>query len=256
MTRFHRDRAAMFDIQKTAALTVLFGTDSNEEGWLERFYDAAWFASLVLASDETFAGPDGMPYLRLELPPENVPFDSQCLANLAGDCLSRGAGAAIFAAPGDPPEAALFVFSFGVLESMLRYDSPRGDPVDLADWARPSTEPKRGFFGFGKAPWEALKATPSADYLPPDVARALHYYMTMRWGLPDPHVSLLIDTHAKPTRNLVIGRKRSSFADQALLDGLIRYTRWYLPPGRGLALMPEDWSESEMTPLSTFFEGS
>jgi hypothetical protein len=248
----------MFDSGRTAALAALFAAGGpRDDAWLDRFYDAAWSASMVLVSDDTFSGPDGMPYLRLELPREGEPFDSQCLANLAGDCLGRGCGAALFAAPGDPPEAAQFVFPFGVLDSMLRYDSPSGDPVDLADWnLPPAPPPKRGFLGFGKEPpREVLVATPSADYLPPHAARALHHSLTHRWELAEPRVSLLIGTHLRPTRNLVIGRKRSSFGDEAFLRDLMRYTGWYLPPGRGLALMPEDWSLDEMTPLAALYEG-
>ena len=153
------------------------------------------------------------------------------------------------------PEAAQFVFPFGVLDSMLRYDSPAGDPVDLADWERPpAPPPKRGFFGFGKAPpREVLLATPSADYLPPYGARALHHYLTNRWGLEDPRVQLMIDAQQRPTRNLIIGRKRSTFPDEGFLQDLMRYTSWYLPPGRGFALMPEDWSLTQMTPLRELF---
>lgn len=258
MTRFHRDRDAMFDVQRTASLAALFAASGpRDDAWLDRFYDAAWFASMALVSNDAFSGPDGMPYLRLELPREGEAFDSQCLANLAGHCLDRGAGAALFAAPGDPPEAAQFVFPFGVLDSMLRYDSPAGDPVDLADWARPPVPPpKRGLFGIGRAQQperEVLSGTPSADYLPPHAARALHHYLTNRWELPDPHVQLLVDLQARPTRNLVIGRKRSSFGDERFLQDLMRYTTWYLPPGRGLALMPEDWSVEQMTPLHQLF---
>lgn len=261
MTRFHRDSAAMFDIGRTVALAGLFADPGpRDDAWLDRFYDASWFASLVLPSGESFSGPDGMPYVRLDLPRDNERFEAQSLGNLASNCLERGAGAAIFAAPDDPPDAAQFVFPFGVLASMLHYDSPLGDPVDLADCARPAPPPpKRGFFGFGKAqpaPREVLQATPSADYLPPEMARALHHYMTVRWELPDPHVSLLIDGQARPTRNLVLGRKRSSFHDEAFLQDLVRYTGWYLPPERGLTLMPENWTEAEMTPLREFFAGS
>ena len=182
-------------------------------------------------------------------------FESQCLANLADTCLGRGVGAALFAAPGEPPDAAQFVFPFGVIDSMLRYDSPAGDPVDLDDWSRPPPPPpKRGFFGFGKeAPREVLVATPSADYLPPHAARALNHYLTVRWELPDPHIALLIDATQRPTRNLVIGRKRSSFADEAFLQDLMRYTSWFLPPARGFALMPEDWTLAQMTPLREMF---
>jgi hypothetical protein len=246
----------MFDLQRTAVLEQLFAAGGQrDDGWFERFYDAAWFASLVVVSDEAFSGPDGMPYLRLELPRAGGPFDSQCLANLAELCLGRGCGAALFAAPGDPPDAAQFVFPFGVLDSMLRYDDPAGDPVDLAEWARPSPPPpKRGLFGFGKAaPREVLLATPSADYLPAYGARALHHYLTQRWELEEPRVQLLIDAHQRPTRNLIIGRKRSSFDDEGFLQDLMRYTSWYLPPGRGFALMPEDWSLGQMTPLSQLF---
>lgn len=256
MTRFNLERNAMFDLGRTAALETLFAaTGPRDDAWFEGFYENAWYASLRLASDEAFSGPDGMPYLRLELPRAGEPFDSQCLANLAGNCLERGCGAALFASPGDPPDAAQFVFPFGVLDSMLRYDDPAGDPVDLADWARPpAPPPKRGFFGFGKTPpREVLLATPSADYLPAYGARALHHYLTNRWGLDDPRVQLLIDGQQRPTRNLIIGRKRSSFADAGFLQDLMRYTSWYLPPGRGFALMPEDWSLGQMTPLRELF---
>jgi hypothetical protein len=258
MTRFHVDRNAMFDLKRTASLAELFATPGpRDDAWLDRFYDAAWFASMVLVSDDAFSGPDGMPYLRLELPREGEAFESQCLANLAGPCLERGAGAALFAAPGDPPEGGQFVFPLGGLDSMLRYDSPAGDPVDLADWARPpAPPPKRGFFGFGRAPEparEVLSATPSADYLPPHAARALHHYLANRWELAEPRVQLLIDMQARPTRNLVIGRKRSTFRDEAFLQDLLRYTTWYLPPGRSIALMPEDWSLEQMTRLTELF---
>ena len=255
MTRFHRDKASMCDLKRTRILHSLFTEGSRDDAWFDRFYDAAWFASMVLVSDQSFSGPDGMPYLRLELPREGEAFEAQCLANLAADCLDRGCGAALFAAPADPPEAAQFVFPFGVLDSMLRFDSPAGDPIDLAEWEQPPPPPpKRGFFGFGKAPpREVLLATPSAEYLPPHAARALHHYLTHRWALDDPRVQLLIDMQQRPTRNLIIGRKRSTFADPGFLQDLMRYTSWYLPPGRGFALMPEDWSLEQMTRLADLF---
>lgn len=255
MTRFHRERAAMFDLDRTAELASLFEVprDRRDPAWLARFYPAAWFGSIELAAPEPTIGPDNMPYLRLNLPRAHAPFDSQCLGNLVDQCLGQGIGAAIFSNPDDPPEAAQFVFPFGVLDSMARYDSAEGDPVDLDDWSRPPPPPpKRGFLGFGRAkeaPRQMLVATPSADYLPPHAARALHHYLTVRWELDDPRIALAVDPGLRPTRNLVIGRKRSSFADEGFLNSLMNYTTWYLPPARGLAVMPEDWRLDEMTPL-------
>lgn len=255
MQHFHFDRSAMFDLDRTATLAALFAAprEQRDADWLDRFYDAAWFGSVELASPEPFTGPDGMPYLRLNLPGEGAAFESQCLADLAEQCLERGIGAAFFAGAGDPPEASQFVFPYGVIDSMARYDNAAGDPIDLDDWSRPPPPPlKRGLFGFGRTQEplrEVLVATPSADYLPPYAARALNHYLNVRWELPDPHVQLLIDPQLRPTRNLVIGRKRNSFSDEGFVQDLMRYTTWYLPPGRGIALMPESWTLGDMTPL-------
>lgn len=249
----------MFDIARTPLLGELLGRPRDQRGpdWLGRFYDAAWTASVKCPSDEAFSGPDGMPYLRLELPGEGEAFGAQCMANLAMDCLERARGIAFFANAMETPAEAQFVFPFGVIDSMLRHDSPEGDPGDLADWNRPPPPaPKRGFLGFGKGrepAREILVARPSADYLPPHAARALHHYLTNRWELPEPRIALIVDSLGRPTRSLVIGRKRSSFRDEGFLQDLMRYTTWYLPPGRGLALMPEDWSPSDMRLLTEFF---
>lgn len=255
MARFHFDRAAMFDLGRTGELATLFAMprEARDPAWFARFYDAAWFGSIELASSDSFFGLDGMPYIRLNLPRDGVPFDSQCLANVAEQCLDRGVGAVLFASPDDPPEAAQFVFSFGLIDSLVRYDSPEGDPADVDDWALPAPlPPKRGLFGLGRAraaSMQVLTATPSADYLPPYAARALSHYLNVRWELPDPHVQLMISADLRPTRNLIIGRKGSTFPNPQYAQDLMSYTAWYLPPRRGLGLMPEDWSLSEMTPL-------
>ena len=59
MTRFHRDRTAMFDLAATGELAGLFQTsrDQRDTAWLARFYPAAWFASLEMPSTEVMLGP-------------------------------------------------------------------------------------------------------------------------------------------------------------------------------------------------------
>ena len=103
--RFHFDRDRMFDLEKTAQLASLFALprEQRDAAWYESFYDTAWSASVALSQE--FVGPDGFPYLRLDIPRPG-PFDSQSLANVAGDCLRNGVGAAFFASPDHPPSAA------------------------------------------------------------------------------------------------------------------------------------------------------
>ncbi len=259
--RFHRNRAAMFDHGLTAELARLFAQerDARDSAWLDRFYDVAWFAALEVAG--VSVGPDGLPYLRFNLPRDGAAFDSHCLANRAGDCLAAGWGAALFASPDDPPEAAQFVFSLGVLDSLIRYDSPDGDPIDVVESALPPTSapPKRGWFGFGaarEAPREVLLATPSDQFLPPYAAKALHKYLTQDWGLANPRVLLMTDMALRPHRQLVIGKRRSEFPDEQAAWQAMQYVLWYLPPMRSVVLLPEEWRLEELTPLRDLFAGA
>jgi hypothetical protein len=259
--RFHRTRAAMFDAGLTAELAQLFAQDrgARDSGWLDHFYDVAWFAALEVAG--MCAGPDGLPYLRFNLPRNGEAFDSHCLANRAGDCLAAGWGAALFASADDPPEAAQFVFSLGVLDSLIRYDSPDGDPIDVVESAIPPkpAPAKRGWFGLGaaqEARHEVLLANPSDQFLPPYAAKALYKYLTQVWGLSNPRVLLLTDMAMRPHRHLVIGKRLSEFSDEEDARQAMQFVLWHLPPMRSVVLLPEEWRLNEMTPLRDLFAGA
>ena len=253
--RFHGDRSRMFDLEKTGQLHRLFDVprDRRDAAWYSRFWDTAWCASVALAHPNTFTGPDGFRYLRLDIPRPG-PFESQSLANLAGDCLEFGTGAAFFASPDDPPEAAQYVLSMGVIDGLTRYDSPDGDPLDR-DGARPDSDAdfdvnqplgRQTMQGTAR---QVLVGTPSADYLPPYAAAALARHLEQVWAMQAPRVTLLVDLSAQPHRHLVIGRKRSEFAFGVPIDDMARALTWYLPPGRSIVLMPEDWDSASMTLL-------
>ena len=260
LRRFHSDRSRMFDLEKTGRLQQLLGVarDQRDGAWNEAFFDAAWCASVEMPRPQAFAGPDGFPYLRLDVPRPG-PFESQCLANLAGDCLRAGTGAAFFASPDDPSEAAQYVLSLGLIDSLLRFDSPLGDPIDLAEGpaqdggAIDFNQPLRRETLIVEAPRSVLIGTPSGDYLPPHAAAALHRHLEQAWGMNEPRVQLMVDTTLRPHRNLIVGRKRSEFAPDAPIDAMASALTWYLPPARSIMLMPEDWDVGSMTPLRQLF---
>jgi hypothetical protein len=256
--RFGFERERMFDIARTHQLAQLFAMPREQRGaeWVAAFYDAAWFGSIELTEPQVFAGPDGFPYLRLNLPRPDTAFDSQCLANLAPNCLEHGVGAAFFASPDDGPEAAHFVLSLGHVDSLVRYDSPDGDPIDIAESEGGSDEGafdvERGLWSqtlVAKEPQEVLVGTPSAEFLPPHVAAALLRHLEEGWGLADPRVQLLVNAKMKPRRSLVIGRKRSEFPEGAPVDDMARALLWFLTPSRSIILAPEEWDLTQMTPL-------
>lgn len=252
----------MFDLAGTARLEALFAVprDQREADWVAQFWDAAWCGSVALAEPHTFQGPDGFPYLRLDLPRPETAFQSQCLANLAADCLKNWVGAAFFASPDDGPDQAQFVITYGVIDSLLRYDSPYGDPVDLAEAQGPpdgeAFDVERGAWSqtaTTKAAHQVLVGSPSADFLPPGPAAALCGFLEQAWGMTDPRVELLVDMKMRPHRVLVIGRKRSEFPEGADVDHAARTLLWYLPPSRSVMLLPEDGSRERMLPLRSLF---
>ena len=244
--------AEKFDLAGTERLFELFAVprDDREEVWLIAFQHAAWNASVVVPAPPVMTGPDGFPYLRLVLPPPGESFQSNCLSNVCAFCAERGLGAAFFTKAGDPPMALQYAIPTGVIESLRQFASWSGDPLDDATAPEDDEAPDIG------AARRVLVGAPSPDYLPPHTARLLRRHLVERWEMAEPRVALLVDPQLSPSRNLVIGRKLTEFADEATAEQQMQALLWYLPPGRSLVLMPEDWPEERLTALSSLCEGA
>ena len=225
--------------------------ESRTNEWFDRFWQNAWTAALLIADPPVATGPDGFPYLRLHLPQRDFAAPT-CLMNAVTGAVEQGAGAALFASPAADMADADYVMPLGVLDSFLRFGCPEGDPADLEEMAQ------RGATGSGTTTLAAgeqiLVGTPSSDFLPPPAARALHRHLVEDWGLADPRVAILVSHTLCPSRSLVIGVPRSELiarsATDAQIAGWMERIRWFVPPSRGLMLMPDGWSASEMTSLS------
>jgi hypothetical protein len=220
--------------------------------WLEAFQIAAWNASVVLPKEPVFLGPDGMPYVRLELPPVGEAVETNCLSNLYVSMAEQGLGAAFFKNSTDAPDAAEYVMPTGVLESLRSYGTWDGDPEDIAELtAKPQQH--AGDSGVEQTSVETerqvMVGSPSDSYLPKHTARLLYRHLTEGWKMEDPRVAMVVDPQMTPTRNLVIGRKFSDFPDAEVAAQAARMLLWYLPPRRYLLLMPENWSADQMRPL-------
>jgi hypothetical protein len=226
--------------------------EQRDVRWLEAFQIAAWNASVVLPKEPVFLGPDGMPYVRLELPPVGEAVETNCLSNLYVSMAEQGLGAAFFKNNTDAPEAAEYVMPTGVLESLRAYGTWDGDPEDIAELtAKPQQH--AGDSGVEQTSVETerqvMVGSPSESYLPKHTAQLLYRHLTEGWKMEDPRVALVVDPQMTPTRNLVIGRKFSEFPDAEIAAQAARMLLWYLPPRRYLLLMPENWSTDQMRPL-------
>ena len=252
---FAVDPARMFDLTQTQALHELFATprDQRSSAWAAAFFPAIWNASLELPASPVFHGPDLFPYLRLYLPTPAEPFQSNCVSNLARQAVERAHGIAIFRSPAaTEPE---FVLSMGLVDSLLTYGSWLGDPADVADLARKPQQPPSsgGLQTIDASGQKIMVGSPAPTLLPAHTARALHRHLTEGWKLAGPRIALLVSAAMTPTRNLVLNRKLSDFPSPEVAGRRCRTLLWYLPPRRGLLLMPEGWTDADMRPLTEFF---
>lgn len=243
-----------FSLEDTNRLAegMAVAREQRDSQWLHTFQDAAWNASVVLPQEPVFIGPDGMPYVRLELPPAGEAVEMNCLSNLFVSMAEQGLGAAFFKNNTDPPEAAEYVMPTGVLESLRAYGTWNGDPEDVAELAaKPQQQTGEG--GMQKTDVDEARqvmvGSPSEGYLPKHTARLLYRHLTEGWKMEDPRIALVIDPEMTPSRNLVIGRKYSEFPDPEIAAQAARLLLWYLPPHRYLLLMPEEWTTEQMRPL-------
>src|ERR1700744_798278 len=143
--------------------------EQRDSRWLDTLQGAAWNASIVLPTEPVFLGPDGMPYVRLELPPVGEAVETNCLSNLFVSMAEQGLGVAFFKNRTDAPEAAEYVLPTGVLESLRAYGTFDGDPADVQELASRPQQPGAES-GMEKTEVETerqvMVGSPTESYLP------------------------------------------------------------------------------------------
>ncbi|WP_114951878.1 hypothetical protein [Sphingosinicella terrae] len=256
--RFPLEKQGQFDRSDNRALLELLDVAREERGadWNERFIELAWLAAVRQPHAMAIEGPDGFPYLRLDIASPGL--RSQCLANVAEDCLERGWGVAFYAGREDPVDQPAYVVPFGRLLSIVEYDSSEGDPIDIESHHRPLPEGSEVVEEVGirrtvrvDEPGEMPLAVPRPDFLPPYAARAMGSYLEEIWGLEDPRVLFVADPRMRPGRALMIGRPESDFPPDQPASLMVDILLWFLPPRRPILLMAPDMELEDMVPLRT-----
>jgi len=245
--------------------------------WLGLVCDMAWCAAATTSHMPVSTADDGHPYLRLNLHEPGDPT-TDCLASLCHYCYSQGAGAALYLSKADGQGNAQLNLSFGLIDSLIRYDSPQGDPMDVWEIGMRG---RQGYFERERPYYLDAGLSPATEammvgeqvfledivtnergimarselveVLPPHVARALHRWLTENWGIADPHVALLYEALWRPSRCLAIGLRPGQLPAATAADDLrarLSELHWFLSPTRQVSLVVDDESVDVMTPLS------
>lgn len=241
---FTLDRARMFDIAATSRVAAMLQERPRaawDDAWHLAFRRELWWASVVFPPAEQSPiadGPDGMAYFRAALPVPGTPFEAQSIGNALPVCFRHSTGLVLLPAPEARMEDALYTFTFGDLDNLWRFDG---------------TARKRPDIPFETGEGISI-GRPSADILPPHLARALHWHVTAGWRLPAPRIAAFAREGCQLTLGLGAVPDDLVRVEPAMRARAFDYLRWYLPPNLSLVGLRFRPDEAMAVPLASFFE--
>ena len=204
------------DISKTLVLQKLFSVqeDLRNEAWLEQFYQAVAEASFKCEAPQVIQGPDGFPYVKLEIPAHGEEFQCYVLKHMKDDfLLERGFGVAIFAGKNQPD----WVFSYGDILNfhLLNSFTAKNDIFSTKHHDEDLPEPE-----------DILMGGPAKEILPMEARKVLcaflsHYY-------DDPKVGLIAHK-SDNTYELAFDCTPDKFEDHETFREIIQQISWFLP---------------------------
>jgi hypothetical protein len=212
-----------FDLEQTQRLAALMAVpqEQRDDTWCADFLRAVPNASLASFDPQIQKGPDTFPYFQLALP-DSGPFTPFSIVHLLNYVLQNGAGVVVHSnAKRDQPP--LWVFSFGDILSYSMFGDFRGDPKVIANPDPPPNPNAR----------EILRASPNESYLPATAK-----------------IGLVTSASLRPQQSLMVNLRLKDYGgDQNKLGSAIRYLTWFVPKTYSIMALPDDWPDSEMSPL-------
>lgn len=228
------------DVGKTEEIDKLLSVPLSERNdiWKEQFYKLIDTASLSLPDENVFVGPDGFPYLLLNIPEPGQQYHSYSLRTVLGHCLENGLGLVIARGDMSKPE---WVFPFGMLWCFKEFgklevpadEKIRGELLNETPAGRLSKE-------VVEESRQVMVGQPSEEYLPEYVRQVIRNFVTQRLNITDVQAFLLMDPAAEPTQSLVFSIFPDQFANENEYGAVLSMLRWYLPTHYGLAGIARD----------------
>ena len=231
----------IFDLEQTRRLADLAFVHSEQRDaeWQSRFLAAVPNASLASFDPQIETGPDGFPYFQLAIP-DPGPFTTFSLVHVLADVLKNGVGAVIHSSA-RRDQMPLWVFTHGDMLSYHMFQDFSGDPAIYK-----IAEPPPG----KDADRKLLRAVPSEAYFPASSRAAMGRFMRGPFRHPDPRIGLVDGASLQPHRSLLVNLRASNYGgDRKKLDSAMRYLTWFVPKTYSIMALPDDWSDTEMSPI-------
>ena len=204
------------DLEKTAQIEQLFQRPQEErdEAWVLEFYRAAADASFKCIAPQVVQGPDGFPYVKLELPTPGERFQCYVLRHMMDDfLLDKGLGVVIIGADQQP----LWVFSYGDILNLHLHGA--------FEATHPIFTPKRHDETL-QGERKVWQGEPAQDILPACARNAIAAMLKRFYD--EPRLTLLY--HAEEENyELAFNATPDKFADMDTFRAVLQQIGWFLP---------------------------
>ena len=225
------------DLNKTMRLQALFAIppESRDQLWFEQFYQAIPNASFKCEVPQVIQGPDGFPYVKLEIPAQGEEFQCYVLKHMKDDfLLERGFGVAIFAGKNQPE----WVFTYGDIVNFHLLNSFTARNDIFSDKQHDEELCEDDAFSIGE---------PSQDILPTVAKNILGEFLSQHYS--NPKVALIC--HAcDNTHELAFNCTPNKFDDHEVFREVIKQISWFLPRYYGYCALEEGNNAENFTKLA------
>lgn len=221
------------DIQKTSELARLCTIEKSKRDakWQRDFYQTVPTASMSNPEERAMVGPDGFPYLILNIPEPDEPFEAFSVVSVLPHLLESGLGIVINANKEEPD----WVFPYGTLWSFLEFDSFEAFAGE--NEAVPDNPLKRETLAAAR---QVFTGQPAESLLPQYARKVIKSFMTDRLKISCPQVFLLVDPQSDYDQSLVFSVFPENYRSEAEFSAVLSLLRWYIPPHFGLTAVSKD----------------
>ena len=195
--------------------------DDRDEAWEIQFFKLLPEVHFTFLSDSPIEGPDGMPYLAVEISEDGEPASK--VLDWLGE---KGVGLAV----NPKKETPDYVFSYGMIWNYLL----NGEFLTASE----SDSEKRGGQEFEVTPGQEMMAgTPSEAYFPPHVRKVFKEFLGQQ-GVHQPRVVML--SQDSKNYDLCFSLESLGNPPQEEWQGVLEAFSWFFPLHYSFSIISED----------------
>ncbi len=224
------------DLEKTGILVDLCSVphERRDDRWFHEFMENLPLASFRTTEQQVLTGPDGFPYLHLELPEPGVQFQCYVIDNMVYDfLLTNGLGVAINPSKEQPDWVLTYgdIFNYAIKKDFYNKDNTYFNTSGENQLV--PTEMDNN----------VMVGQPSEFILPAPARAVMRSFLEYK-QVKDPKVLLMTTTtpEGREAQDLVFNLTPGDFASEEAFRATAQQLQWFLPRHYSLAFFGENES--------------